>query len=115
MKRSYVILAIAVVILSAIAGGCFCNADRVTKHTSSTPKTIRDLIWIWGNPGMAEPGSHTFATYAQASPAQRAEMLHVPNMIMAGNGLPHDDRKAEELTESVAHCPRLIWEIAADG
>lgn len=115
MKRRHLIPLLSVVILSIALTGCFRSAERVSKRTSDAPKTIRDLIWIWGNPGMTVPGSHTLATYAQASPAQRAEMLDVPNMIMAGNGLPHNDREAEVLTQSVAHCPRLIWEIAADG
>lgn len=76
---------------------------------------IRDMIWVWGNPEMAEEGVHTMATFAQAGPAERAKLLNVPNIIMAGYGLPRDVEKAREWTEQVAHAPRLVWEIMADG
>ena len=64
---------------------------------STPPKVIRDLMWVWGNPGMAEEGPHTAASFAQAGPAERARLLGVPNIIMAGKGLPRDDQKAEDL------------------
>lgn len=47
-------------------------------------------MWVWGNPEMGKPGEHTSATFAQASPAQRARLLGVPNVVLAGHGLPND-------------------------
>lgn len=79
------------------------------------PALVRDLIWVWGNPEMGEPGTHTLDTYAAASPAERGRLLGVPNIILAGLGLPGDDAKAESITQEAAHAPRLIWEIARDG
>ncbi len=79
------------------------------------PKTIRDMIWVWGNPEMAKPGPHTLASFAQASPAERARLLGVPNVVMAGLGLPDDDGKANDLTRQVAGFRRLVWEISPDG
>lgn len=76
---------------------------------------VRDRIWAWGNPEMAEPGAHAFETFAQAGPAERARLLGIPNVILAGLGLPADDAKAEAVTNEVAEAPRLIWEIARDG
>jgi hypothetical protein len=78
-------------------------------------RPLRDLLWVWGNPDMAKPGEHTFATFAQASSAQRAKLLGVPNIVMAGLGIPNDQAQAEALTREVASSPRLVWEIGADG
>ncbi len=79
------------------------------------PAVVRDVMWVWGNPEMAQPGEHTCATFADASPAQRARLLGVPNVVLAGHGLPNDDRTAETLTRQVAEFKRLVWEIAPDG
>jgi len=81
----------------------------------SQPKMVRDLLWVWGNPEMAEAGEHTLATFAQAGPAERARLLGVPNVVMAGRGLPNDDQEAETLTRQVADCRRLVWEVTPDG
>jgi len=64
---------------------------------------------------MAKPGPHTAATFAEASPAERAKLLGVSNVVMAGFGLPDDDRKAEELTAQVADSRRIVWEIMPEG
>jgi len=77
--------------------------------------TVRDLIWVWGNPEMTKPGQHTSATYADASPAQRAQILGAPNIMMAGHGLPEDDELADRLTRSVLGLDRILWEVTADG
>ena len=109
--------AAACVAVVAGAGG-LCPAahgEARAVHEPGGPAVIRDLIWVWGNPGMTEPGDHTLDTYAQASPAQRARLLGAPNIIMAGNGLPNDDKLAERLTQDVLGLKRIVWEIAADG
>ena len=90
-----------------------CRAGQV--NSRANPSTVRDLIWVWGNPGMTEPGEHKLATYAQASPAQRAQMLGAPNIIMAGHGLPNDDARADRLTREILNAKRIVWEIMADG
>jgi len=76
---------------------------------------VRDLMWVWGNPEMAEPGHHSVATFAHASPAERAELLGLSNVIMAGNGLPDDAALAERWARQVSHADRLIWEIGSDA
>jgi hypothetical protein len=78
------------------------------------PKVVPDILWVWGNPEMTEQGEHTIATYAQAGPAERARLLGVPNIVMAGYGIPDDQAKARLLTREVAHAPRVIWEISPD-
>lgn len=75
---------------------------------------IRSLLWVWANPEMTKPGEHTVASFVEASPLRRAELLGVPNIVMAGNGVPDDDAEAERLTRAVASAPRLVWEISAD-
>jgi hypothetical protein len=79
------------------------------------PRTVRDVMWAWGNPEMAKPGPHTLATFAEAGCAERAQMLGVPNIVMAGQGLPNDNAKADYLTKEVAGFKRLVWEITPDG
>ncbi|MCP4640898.1 MAG: hypothetical protein GY851_10715 [bacterium] len=78
------------------------------------PRLVHDALWVWGNPEMAEEGDHSEATFAQAGPAERAAILGVPNIAMAGLGLPRDDEKAFARTAEVAHAPRLVWEIGGD-
>ncbi len=87
---------------------------RATDGKSETPR-LKDCLWVWGNPEMTTAGEHNAATFAQASPAERAKLLGTPNVMMGGNGLPNDDAEAESLTKQVAHCPRILWEITADG
>ena len=88
-------------------------AMAADKPAAST--CLKDCLWAWGNPEMTTTGEHTAADFAQASPAQRTELLGTPNVMMAGHGLPNDDDEAESLTKQVAHCPRILWEISADG
>lgn len=80
-------------------------------------KTVRDILWIWGNPEMAKgnDADHTLATFAQASPARRAELLRVPNIVMAGSGVPNDQQLALKQTETIKHAPGIVWEILPDG
>ncbi len=108
-RRSMVALAASFVIIHLFVAAM----SAVT--AAAEPVLVRDLIWAWGNPEMAEPGTHTLETYAAASPAERARLLGVPNIILAGLGLPQDDAKADSVAQAVAHAPRLIWEIARDG
>lgn len=88
----------------------FFSTSGCTEQT----KTVRDLIWVWGNPGMAEEGKHDVSSFAQASPAARARILGVSNVILAGHGLPPDEVRAEEITKEVAGFPHLVWEVASD-
>ncbi|MBN2309104.1 MAG: exo-alpha-sialidase [Candidatus Hydrogenedentes bacterium] len=63
---------------------------------------------------MTEEGGHGAATFAEAGPAERARLLGVPNIVMAGYGLPRNDDEALQLAERVGHAPRLVWEVACD-
>lgn len=104
-----------------IVAGCIAFPVGAVEPGGGHPDTgtrspvLRDLIWVWGNPEMATEGPHTVATFAQAAPAERASLLGVPNIIMAGQGLPKDQELAQRYTEQVDGAPRLVWEIAADG
>jgi len=118
MRPSHVFLASLVVAVSASGVGGRCLAAEGTKPKPARvreAKTIRDLMWVWGNPEMTKKGPHTPATFAQASPAERARLLGVPNVLMAGLGLPDDEQQAETLTKQVASSPQLVWEISPDG
>ncbi|HQH53007.1 MAG TPA: exo-alpha-sialidase [Candidatus Hydrogenedentes bacterium] len=99
-----------------VLGMCVAAAAVAAAHAQEANESpaIRDLLWVWGNPEMAEAGPHTLATFAQAAPAERAKLLDVPNIAMGGNGLPRDEVPAMALTAEVAHAPRLVWEIGCD-
>ena len=97
-------------VLLAVCLLCACQqavAQGQLAGQGPEPKVVRDVIWVWGNPEMATEGKHTLATFAQAPPAERATLLGVPNVIMAGHGLPNDDQEADALTAEVADFPRL--------
>jgi hypothetical protein len=96
-----------------MAGGAI-GADDVCR-AANPPRTVRDVMWAWGNPEMVKPGPHTVATFAEASPAQRAQLLGVPNIVMAGQGLPNDEAKADALTKEVADSKRLISAVRSGG
>ncbi len=87
---------------------------QARSEDAATPP-IRDMLWVWGNPEMTTEGSHTFATFAQADPAERAALLGVPNIIMAGSGMPNDGALADALMQRVAGATRVVWEITPDG
>lgn len=109
MQKEHVSGAIIAILCAAFV------ATHARADEAPAPARVRDLLWVWGNPGMGKPGEHTAATFAQAPSAERARILGVPNVVMAGAGLPHDRALAEKLTAEVAHAPRLVWEIMADG
>lgn len=95
--------------------GILLTLITVVITAAAEPQYVRDRIWVWGNPEMAEPGTHAFDTYAGAGPAERAKLLGVPNIILAGLGLPRDDTRAEAVVGEAAGAPRLICEIDRDG
>ena len=111
MRADSCFLIASVLVLMSI--GMAHEANATDKQQG--PKRLKDCLWVWGNPEMTTEGEHTVATFAQASPAERVKLLGVSNIMMAGHGLPNDDAKAEALTKQVAHCPRILWEILADG
>ncbi len=104
-----------IVVLAILA--CFPAALTTVRgdDSSASPKHLRDILWVWGNPEMQKPGEHTAASFVEADSAQRAKLLGVPNIALAGSGLPNDDAKADALTAAVAHAPRLLWETTPDG
>jgi hypothetical protein len=85
------------------------------RHSVHAAQSLQDILWVWATPDRAKPGPHTLDTFAQASAAQRAELLGTPHVILAGSGLPQDLQQADQLTAEVAKHPRLVWEIAPDG
>jgi len=49
---------------------------------------------------------------------QRAKLLGVPNVVIAGCngfGIPNDDKQADVWTRDVATAPHLVWKFSADG
>lgn len=90
-------------------------AAAASLHAAEPPQTIRDLLWVWGNPEMTTDGHHTLASFASAGSAERAKLLGTPNVALAGTGVPNDDAKADALTAQVAGFKRLIWEVTPDG
>ena len=74
-------------------------------------QTVRDRMWIWGT--REAPGStkRSLSAYIQAGPAQRAKMLGLRNVFIAG-GIPLEPGRAKELAEPVARMNgRLFYEV----
>ena len=88
------------------------NADAQLYPTK--PRVIRDLMWVWGTPEVPDNPEPSLGNYAQCSPIQRAQLLGVPNIFMAGAGLPLDEPLARQLHQEVAGVRTLVWEFAPD-
>ncbi|MBI5093475.1 MAG: exo-alpha-sialidase [Candidatus Hydrogenedentes bacterium] len=84
----------------------------VTFVRAEGQEPLREMLWVWGNPEMGQPGGHSTASFAQATPMERARILGVPNVIMAGNGLPESDEAAEKHMAAINDAQHIVWEIA---
>ena len=118
MRRTRILLSVTLVPLALVGTASFGQpSDQKSRLAMAKiePRVVRDLLWVWGNPEMTTTGKHAAATFAQASPAERAQLLGVSNVIMAGYGLPNDDQKAEAWMREISGCSRIVWEIMADG
>lgn len=113
LARQTVFIVIAFLAVSSWDELVFAQGEQPSPQ--ARPQTIRDVLWVWGNPEMAKPGEHSLATFAEASAVRRAELLGVPNVVIAGQGIPNDDAEADALTREVAASPHVVWEISADG
>jgi hypothetical protein len=103
-----VIAACLTILVSAI--------DAVGDELGS-PLKVRDVLWVWAIPGRGEENSaaQTLASFGQASPARRMELLQVPNVILAGSGIPNEQSLAFAHTEAVKDADRVVWEVLPDG
>ena len=102
-------------LVAGILSFCLCSALDADDKPETQVVKVRDLLWVWGNPEMGQPGADSAGDYAAATPAKRAEILGTPNIVMAGSGLPHDRELAAEWSDEVSHAPRLVWEIISDS
>ena len=98
-------------VLAAVAA----KGPRTQPATPPAPKVVRDLMWVWGTADHVADEGRTLATFSQASAAERAQLLGVPFVVMAGQGLPNDNAEADEQTKPVGRFPRLVWETTPDG
>lgn len=108
----------AIRIATAAFAICGLAAIGVSETASSSIRPSARLcerVWVWGNPEMADAGTHSVDSFANAGPAERARLLGVQNIIMAGHGLPREMAQAESLTNDVAQATRLVWEISGDS
>lgn len=110
MKTSFQLSACVVAMIMVVG-----LVSELPAAPQDAPRTVRELMWVWGNPEMAEPGPHTLDTFAQATSPQRARLLGTSNIVMAGTGLPDDQTKARQLTDRVKTFSRLVWETTPDG
>lgn len=100
----------------APGAGAEVAASQSRDGVPARPRVVRDLMWVWGIAATAGQGEKaTPATFVAASPAERAELLDLDNIVMAGAGLPNDDGEADLLTGKVAQSKRLVWETRPDG
>ena len=91
----------------------FAIASCLVACVSATGQDdLRNMLWVWGNPEMGRPGAHTSASFAEAAPMERARILGVPHVIMAGNGVPNSDETAEHDMLGIDGAERVVWEIS---
>lgn len=55
-------------VLCVLGAAAICSA-------AEAPKTLHEIMWVWGNPEMATPGQHGIDSFAQASPINRRSWL----------------------------------------
>lgn len=81
------------------------------------PKNIRDILWVWSTPDREKPDQKEFGPgqWVEAPSPEKMKMLNVPNVLMAGAGLPDDFSAATRLSESVSEAPHVVWEVLPDG
>jgi len=117
MSRHLITCALFLLAAFAIELVSWCRAAEGdgARPSHRSPMLVRDLLWVWGSPEMANPGEHSLATYAQAGPVERARLLHVRNIVITGIGLPKDDDLADQLMQSVSDSDRLVLQITTDG
>lgn len=117
--------AILVLGLALISTGLSIGSGSGGAETPINPgRELIDHIWVWGIPignGVGNmPKGRMLATtnpahYAQANPQSRAAILGVRNVVMAGDGLPNNSEKAEELSKGIAGLKRIVWELTPDN
>lgn len=98
--------------MSRIVAAIWLLISGFSLAAAQEPESFHKTLWAWGNPEMTQPGAHTTASFAQAGPMERARILGVPNVIMAGLGLPDSDEAAEARMMEISDAQRVIWEIA---
>jgi len=113
MNRGSSVLIFGWLLSTSIAWAAEEGASQTSSATE--PQYVRDALWVWATPERAKPGEHTAATFASAGSARQARILGVPNVVLAGSGLPHDRALAERWSAEVAGAPRLVWEIMPDS
>ena len=93
-------------------------ATRGENTSAGQARKFGDLLWAWGTvrtdseqKDIADLGP---ATFVESSAAQKAKLLGVPNVIMAGSGMPRDDTMALRETKRVSGAAHVVWEIATD-
>jgi hypothetical protein len=121
MRRCVCTSAVIVFVLSFSFVGTRRSPARPAK---AEPSKLLDILWVWGIPqgigaydiGKSKMVSTTDpAQFAQADARSKAMILGVPNVLMAGDGLPNDLEKAEELSRGIADLKRIGWELTPDN
>jgi len=73
--------------------------------------TLRDCIWVWGNRETRGDAAAGLSAYAQASPAARAQMLGLRNIVIAGGEVLQPAAACALAQECAALGGRLVYEI----
>ncbi|MCK4324345.1 MAG: hypothetical protein KAW89_07435, partial [Armatimonadetes bacterium] len=98
----------------AIAVSVMASSQASSQLYPTEPQTIRDLMWVWGIPNIADNPEPSLSNFAKCSPMQRVELLGTPSVFMAGAGLPLDEALARQSHQKVAEARTLVWEFTAD-
>lgn len=81
------------------------------------PEKVRDILWVWSTPDREQPELKNCGPgqFVQAPSPEKLKMLDLPNVMMAGAGLPDDFAEAVRLSDSVADAANVVWEVLPDG
>ena len=99
-----------------------CFAPAFGTENASSQRPFLDAVYVWGiaeATGTYEIGGELISTddpakFAEADSPSKAAILGVNNIVMAGAGLPNDAEVAKEISRSVAHLDRCMWEFNPD-
>src|SRR5581483_7139621 len=120
MKRS---ICISTIIIFALGFSHEETRRSIAKPGEPAGRKLLDILWVWAIPQRI--GAHDIgkgkllstmdpAQFAQAEPESKAMILGVPHVLMAGDGLPDDLEKAEELSRGIAGLKQIGWELTPD-
>jgi hypothetical protein len=84
---------------------------RPGQESKAQPDTLRNKMWVWGTRESRGGDDRGLAAWAEASPAARAKMLGLRNVIIAGGKVLEPDEAAALARECAPLGGRIAYEV----